>query len=78
MFFFQPRRVAPVQLSEQFTPAECDRISRLHRQFLTTPVCFKLDINYRRLEFARWLVEHGRLNEGYKTLPDPRGDSPGQ
>ena len=63
MFFYRARKAEPIELTDQFTPEETARITRLHRQFNAYPFCFKLQINYRRLEFARWLVEHGYLDE---------------
>jgi len=65
MFSFSiPRRSVVTELAEdQFTGEECARITSLRRQFLIYPDGFSLDVNYRRLEFARWLIAHGYLSE---------------
>ena len=65
MFAHQARRSPAITLAEDlFTHEEEARIQKLRHQFLNCPDSFKLDVNYRRMDFARWLVERGRLDEG--------------
>lgn len=62
--FSMARRSVVTELAKgQFTGEECARITSLRRQFLIYPDGFALDVNYRRLEFARWLIAHGYLSE---------------
>lgn len=63
MFSYAPRQVEPVELVGTFTSEETTRIMVLQRQYRTYPDGFRLDINYWRLEFTRWLVVHGYLDE---------------
>lgn len=70
MFVSWRRQADPVELDDEFTPEEFLRITHLQGQYRTAPVCYKLDINYRRLEFARWLVDHGHLGEWLGVPPD--------
>jgi hypothetical protein len=70
---FMPRRVEPVdpiELADMFTLEESDRILALRQQFHSYPDQFKLEINYQRLEFARWLVAHGCLDEWQEGRDD--------
>ncbi len=72
---FMPRRVEsvePVELADLFTLEESDRIMALRQQFHSYPDQFKLEINFQRLEFARWLVAHGCLDEWQECQHDPR------
>lgn len=69
MFISWRRQGDPVELDDDFTPEEAIRISHLQGQYRTAPVCYKFDINYRRLEFARWLVENGHLDEWHGMPP---------
>lgn len=63
MFLYPSRKAQPTELVGPFTPEQTVRIMVLRGQFHTYPDCFKFDIDYRRLEFARWLVIHGYLDE---------------
>lgn len=63
MFSSRQQRAEPIELADQFTPEEANRITQLRGRYRSSPLCFKLDINYQRLQFARWLLEHGRLDE---------------
>jgi len=63
MFRYRQRQAEPIKLADQFTPEEAVRITQLQGQFRASPVRFRLDISYERLEFARWLLDHGRLDE---------------
>lgn len=69
MFISWRRQADPVELDDEFTLEETVRITHLQGQYRTAPACYKLDINYRRLEFARWLVDHGHLDEWLSTPP---------
>lgn len=54
-------------LSWRFSSAEIERLSRmqlLHRQH---PDVLDMPLEESRLRFARWLVEHGRLNEDMES-----------
>lgn len=47
-----------------FTAEEVARLCALRRHFQAHPDHGDADAAVRRLEFARWLVQHGRLSEG--------------
>ena len=65
------RRAEPVALGEeQFTREEAVRIGALRRQYLAYPDSFRLDVNYQRAHFIRWLVQRGSLREGLETRED--------
>ena len=81
MFSYSPRKVEAVELVGTFTPEEMTRIMVLQRQYRTYPDRFRFDINYWRLEFTRWLVMHGYLDEWYgsraeqnEMAPDGHGE----
>lgn len=81
MFLYPSRRAKPIALEDLFTPEQTVRIMTLRRQFDTYPDRYKFDINYRRLEFARWLVTHGYLDEWSDRQVNHHGevvDLPGQ
>jgi hypothetical protein len=63
MYFSQRRKAEPTELVGQFTATEATCIIVLRQLYRAYPDRYKLDISYRRLEFARWLVVHGYLNE---------------
>lgn len=46
-----------------FTEDEIARLRALSRRFDSHAEYFEMDLDVRRLEFARWLVQHGRLSE---------------
>lgn len=77
MFSYPWRKAEPVQveLVGQFTSEESVRIMGLRQQFDIYPDRFKLDINFRRLEFARWLVIHGYLDEWRESQADQVGEA---
>ncbi len=47
-----------------FTFAELARLRALRERFQAHPDHGDTDAALRRLEFARWLVQHGRLSDG--------------
>ncbi len=46
------------------TAEELRRLEAYQRRCDYQPVCVELGLDPRRLEFARWLVQRGALNEG--------------
>ncbi|HEX8036695.1 MAG TPA: hypothetical protein VF510_22750 [Ktedonobacterales bacterium] len=58
----QTRRAAT--LAASFTPEEFARLYLLREQYETSRDCGEFGLDERRLRFARWLVEQGRLNDG--------------
>jgi hypothetical protein len=58
------RMQASVSLAEvSFTPEEFAKLAALRTHLQTRAVDIELDLDERRLTFARWLVEHGRLTD---------------
>jgi hypothetical protein len=51
-------------LSWRFSSVEIDRLSRLQLRFREHPQVIDFPLEERRLWFARWLVEHGRIGAG--------------
>ncbi len=47
-----------------FTAEEQECLEALRRRLQSLAVDLELDINESRLHFARWLVQHGKLDEG--------------
>ena len=76
MYFSLRRKAGPTELVGQFTPKEAACIMVLHRQYRAYPDRYKLDISYRRLEFARWLVAHGYLHEWCDSPVDGQHETP--
>lgn len=72
MFMYQKRTARPTELVGQFTSEETDRLTQLQGLFRAYPACYTLDLNVRRLEFARWLQEHGRIGEWRDAQTDPQ------
>lgn len=62
--FSSNNTVSPTTLGETFTPEELSRLSTLRENFYTHAEYLERVIDDRRLEFARWLMEHGKLSEG--------------
>ena len=54
------------------SPCEVERLIALRQRFLGQPEYLEFEFGERRLIFARWLVEHGQLNE----FPVLAGDLP--
>jgi len=55
---------ASVELVGAFTPEEAERIRELREQFHCCPDRYRFDFNYKRLDFVRWLVKRGLLDDG--------------
>ena len=55
--------------STPFTAEEAQRLDAFQRRFGYQPHLLELGLDIQRLEFARWLVRHGILNEGLEQ-PD--------
>lgn len=54
----------PAMATGNFTPEEWARLNALRTNFRSRAEYLERVIDDRRLEFARWLVEHGKLSEG--------------
>jgi hypothetical protein len=50
-------------IGDDFTTEEKERLLALCQHFSAHPEFLESGIDERRLTFARWLVEHGRLSE---------------
>jgi hypothetical protein len=61
------RRIERADLLRRFSEAEIQRLSELQVRFRDRPTALDAPLDLSagecRLRFARWLVEHGRLNE---------------
>ncbi len=58
----QRGRAATEQEQPSFTPEEIVKLAAL--QARSRSIDIELGLDERRLKFARWLVDHGRLSEG--------------
>lgn len=56
-----PANLSPTLRS--FSRKEAERLSALRQRYQLQGEYFERVIDERRLEFARWLAEHRRLNE---------------
>lgn len=56
----------PAMLTGNFTPEELARLNALRSNFRSRAEYLERVIDDRRLEFARWLLEHGKLSEGVR------------
>lgn len=54
-------------LAATFTPEEFAHFHALREQFQIDQDCGEFGLDEARLQFARWLVEHGRLSEGIEA-----------
>lgn len=54
---------AATGIDDDFTPEEKERLLAVSQHFSAHPEYLESGIDERRLTFARWLVEHGRLSE---------------
>jgi AraC-like DNA-binding protein len=62
--FSSNNSVSPATLRDMFTPEELSRLCALRENFYTHAEYLERVIDGRRLEFARWLLENGKLSEG--------------
>jgi hypothetical protein len=51
-------------MEDAFTPEQLARLRALRAAYHENPTLAELGLDLRRLEFARWLVARGMLNEG--------------
>jgi hypothetical protein len=60
-----------------FTPEQERRLAALRHQFQACRDSFALEMNFRRLHFARWLVERRILSEcaAYGRLAEPDAEA---
>lgn len=56
--------VHPDVWKSRFTAEEWGRLSALRERISSLPDYRELDLDICRLEFACWLVRHGKLSEG--------------
>lgn len=56
----------PATLIGNFTSDEVTALTDLRRNFYAHTEYLERVIDERRLEFARWLMEHGKLSEAYQ------------
>jgi hypothetical protein len=54
---------SPPQLDGRFSAWEAQRLIALRDRLARQPAHVDFELDERRLIFARWLVEHGRLSE---------------
>jgi hypothetical protein len=59
-------------LLSRFSEDEIVRLSKLQVHYREQPPTFDQPLEERRLQFARWLVEHGRLSENTELGTDER------
>ncbi|HEX6778355.1 MAG TPA: hypothetical protein VF099_09155 [Ktedonobacterales bacterium] len=58
-----PTPANPSPALRSFSRKEAERLSALRQRYQLQGEYFERVIDERRLEFARWLAEHRRLNE---------------
>ncbi len=58
------RKTYPATLGDNFTSGELERLTALRLTFSEHAEHSELLMDPAQLEFARWLYEHGRINEG--------------
>ena len=66
MFMWQQSNQTPRAsvVAAAFTPEEVARLRELREEYEAYQACREFGLDPRRLHFARWLVQQGRLNEG--------------
>lgn len=59
------RSAAGVKADEPaiLTQEEIARLAKIRARYHSNPRCIEYDLDEPRLDFARWLVEHGWLRE---------------
>lgn len=64
MMTWNPDTTTPATLdADAFTPEQRQRLLALRERAQTQPDVGEFGLDLRRLQFARWLVETGRLSE---------------
>lgn len=58
----------PTTLSGNFTADEVARLTQLRTNFHAHTEYLERVVDERRLEFARWLLDHGKLSEACPEL----------
>jgi hypothetical protein len=58
----------PTTLGKNFTSDEVERLRDLRRNFYSHTEYLERVIDERRLEFARWLLDNGKLSEACPDL----------
>ena len=58
----------PTTLNGPFTSEEVTRLTDLRHNFFAHSEYLERVIDERRIEFARWLLEHGKLTEACPDL----------
>lgn len=58
----------PATLGKNFSAEEVSRLTQLRGTFHVHSEYLERVIDERRLEFARWLLEHGKLSEACPDL----------
>lgn len=58
----------PATLRGNFTAEEVSRLTQLRGNFHVHSEYLERVTDERRLEFARWLLDHGKLSEAYLDL----------
>lgn len=58
----------PATLSGNFSVDEVARLTELRHNFFAHTEYLERVIDERRLEFARWLLDHGKLSEANQPL----------
>jgi hypothetical protein len=53
----------PIMLGQNFTPEEATRLHNLREYFRAHADYLERMVDERRVEFVRWLIETGKINE---------------
>ncbi len=61
------RMLRAAAIEEQFTPEILAKLTALRARFCGHPEWIEFTLEERRLVFARWLVEQGRLSDDIKV-----------
>ncbi len=65
---FGPNNGRPTMLGNNFSTDEMSRLEDLRQNYHNHAEYLERVIDDRRMEFARWLVENGKLGEGSADL----------
>lgn len=61
--YYNYRWTAVRQAQSTFTPEELASLLALRSRIENCSIDIELDLNERRLLFARWLIDHGKLSD---------------